>query len=250
MGGSLTIVGTGIRFALQCTMEAKAHIQSADIVLALLGDPIAFEWLSNLNPNSISLQDCYGEGRDRPEAYIEMTSRILSHVRNDKRVCAVFYGHPGVFVTPSHEAIKQALKEGYPAKMLPGISAEDCMFADLEVDPGAIGMQSFEATDFFMNQRCPDVTAGLVLWQIGVVGDRTYSQFDSNSEKLKKFISIITEYYPGPHKAIVYEAATLPTGKPTIQKVTLETLQAANLNQSSTLYVPPLSKPKRRSFPS
>jgi hypothetical protein len=37
--------------------------------------------------------------------------------------------------------------DGFDAVMLPGISAEDCLFADLGIDPGMIGCQSFEATD-------------------------------------------------------------------------------------------------------
>ena len=39
--------------------------------------------------------------------------------------------HPGVYVAPSHETVLRARAEGYPARMLPGISSEDCLFADL-----------------------------------------------------------------------------------------------------------------------
>jgi hypothetical protein len=34
--------------------------------------------------------------------------------------------------------------------MLPAVSAEDCLFADLGVDPGAAGCQSHEAADFLI----------------------------------------------------------------------------------------------------
>jgi len=37
--------------------------------------------------------------------------------------------------------------------MLPGISTEDCLYADLGVDPGLIGSQNFEATDFIVSGR-------------------------------------------------------------------------------------------------
>ena len=53
-----------------------------------------------------------------------------------------------VFVQPSHESIAIARLEGFSARMLPGISAEDCLFADIGLDPGKDGCQSFEATDF------------------------------------------------------------------------------------------------------
>ena len=52
---------------------------------------------------------------------------MLSHVRKEENVVGVFYGHPGVFVSPSHRTLALARDEGYIANMLPGISAEDCL---------------------------------------------------------------------------------------------------------------------------
>ena len=48
--------------------------------------------------------------------------------------------------------------------MLPGISSEDCLFADLGVDPGVSGCQSYEATDFLMNAPIIDSSTQLILW--------------------------------------------------------------------------------------
>src|SRR2546429_6584747 len=45
---------------------------------------------------------------------------------------------------------RQAREEGFEAEMLPAVSAEDCLFADLGVDPGDEGCQSFEATSFLL----------------------------------------------------------------------------------------------------
>src|SRR5207244_11062689 len=100
-------------------------------------------WIKDINPSAESLYPYYRQGESRMIAYVEMIERILYEVRKGLRVCAAFYGHPGVFVYPSHEAIKQARLEGYSAKMLPGISAEDCLFADLGIDPARNGCQSF-----------------------------------------------------------------------------------------------------------
>src|SRR3970282_2169154 len=100
-----------------------------------------------------TLQDCYSVGKPRYRTYREMADRILSAVRAGAQVCAAFYGHPGVFVRPSHDAIRRAPREGFPARMLPGVSAEDCLVADLGVNPGEIGSQSFEATDFLGYRR-------------------------------------------------------------------------------------------------
>ena len=104
-----------------------------------------------------------------------MAEAILEPVRAGKRVCAAFYGHPGVFVLPSHEAIARARAEGFDATMLPGVSAEDCLVADLGVDPARNGLQSYEAGDFLRRRPAIEPTTALVLWQIGVVGARTHS---------------------------------------------------------------------------
>jgi len=52
-----------------------------------------------------------------------MVERTVTFVRWGLNVCAVFYGHPGVFADPAHNAIRLARREGFRALMLPGISA-------------------------------------------------------------------------------------------------------------------------------
>jgi uncharacterized protein YabN with tetrapyrrole methylase and pyrophosphatase domain len=126
-------------------------------------------WIRKINPNSESLMDSYVLGKYRPDIYKEITQRLLKYVREGSNVSAVFYGHPGVFVNPSHESIKQAREEGFNAHMLPGISAEDCLFSDLGVDPGSDGCQSYEATSFLLNRRRFDTSSHLMLWQIGAI---------------------------------------------------------------------------------
>jgi uncharacterized protein YabN with tetrapyrrole methylase and pyrophosphatase domain len=97
-----------------------------------------------------------------------------------------FYGHPGVFVHSSHAAIKKAREEGYLAGMIPGISAADCLFADIGVDPSTSGCQFLEATDFLLRDRRLDVTGHVVLWQIGCVGDRGFARkgYDARNVRL------------------------------------------------------------------
>ena len=128
-------------------------------------------WKKKLNINSESLHDCYIHGEPRNYAYDRMVERILSYVSRGLNVCVVFYGHPGVFVHPGHESIRRVRMEGFPACMLPGISAEDCLFAELGIDPSKNGCQSFEATDFLVYKRKFDNRSSLILWQIGAIGD-------------------------------------------------------------------------------
>lgn len=69
-------------------------------------------------------------------SYRQMVDAMLDEVRAGKRVCGAFYGHPGVLLACASN-IAQAREEGFDAVMEPGISAEDCLYADLIVDPAA-----------------------------------------------------------------------------------------------------------------
>lgn len=244
MAGSLVVVGTGMRLAQQCSPEARDAIEAADVVYSMGGDHIAQLWLERLNANAISLQPLYREGRSRTDTYEAMTETILEGVRAGKRVCAAFYGHPGVFVTPSHRAIRRARAEGFEAHMLPGVSAEDCLYADLGVDPGALGWQSYEATDFIVNARKIDTTAALVIWQIAVAGDLSFRVFEPDPRRLAVLEEVLLEDYPPDHSVIVYEAATLPVTGGKQQSLPLRELHTATVSQLSTLYIPPLARPR------
>lgn len=240
-GGSLTIVGTGISAVGQTTIEARAHMQKADKLLYLVADPATSYWVQSLNPSSESLQGYYGEGKRRLDTYLEMVERILHFVRQDLRVCVAFYGHPGVFVYPSHQAIDRARAEGYPAKMLPGISADACLFADIGVDPGTAGCQSYEATDFLLFRRKIDPNVSLVLWQISVIGELGYrTDRYYNPDGVKILVDELTRVYGAGHEVIIYVASQYAVCDPEIKVVTLENLPETSLSPVATLFVPPL----------
>jgi uncharacterized protein YabN with tetrapyrrole methylase and pyrophosphatase domain len=238
--GSLTVVGTGLIGIGQTTPEALASIEGSEKLFHLVVDPVSRAWLEESNPTAESLLDSYAEGRYRPDSYEEMTERILTPVRRGLDVCAAFYGHPGVFVHPSHEAIRRARALGYPARMLPGISSEDCLFADLELDPAARGWQSFEATDFLTRRRAFDPASPLVLWQIGAIGVSTYRNRTLWSEEgLRILAESLAERYSPEHEVVVYEAPRFAISEPVLQRVALARLDRAEVSTSSTLFVPP-----------
>jgi uncharacterized protein YabN with tetrapyrrole methylase and pyrophosphatase domain len=251
--GSLIVVGTGIRIVGQLTAEAIAWIQKADKVLYGVGDPVAEASIRALNPSGAeSLTDLYKEGKPRRKTYEQMVERVLACVRAGLLTCMACYGHPGVFVYPSHEAIRRARREGYAAKMLPGISAEDCLFADLGIDPATTGCQSYEATDFFVNQRRIDPRSTVILWQIGVVGDMTYKRFGYDLSAMPLLLAHLLKFYPAEHVAYIYDAAMFLNCEHAVTPVPLYALGQAGLTSGSTLYIPPAfptyPNPALRSF--
>ena len=246
--GRLVVVGAGIKLASDVTLEAKYCIEQADQVFFAVIDPATEAWILRLNPAGISLFDCYAEGKRRRQTYQEMSDRILDAVRQGASVCAVFYGHPGLMTDASHDAIRRARLEGFSARMLPGISSQDTLFADLDVDPGASGCQSFEATDFLRRRRRFDPTSALVLWQVGVLGESTSRiGMTCRPERLRVLTDTLRRHYSDRHPVILYEAAQFPICDPMIDRITLAQLPRQIVRPVTTLYIPP--KPTRRDDP-
>lgn len=242
--GSLVVVGTGIASVAHATLQTRGHLEHSDKLLYIVTDPVTKDWLHRLNPAAESLSDCYKDGGHRREAYRCMTQRILSWVRREGvSVCAAFYGHPGVFVDCSHAAVALARAEGFEALMLPGVSAEDCLFADLGFDPAKRGCQTFEATDFLIRRPRFDTGSHLIIWQIGVIGDPTFSSTGSyRPGGLAILRQVLEEHYPADHEIVVYVASQYATAKPLILRLPLSRLGLEEIPAIATLYVPPYGR--------
>jgi hypothetical protein len=196
------------------------------------------EWLSTLRPDAVSLHPLYGNGKDRAETYREMVDAMLAPLREGYDVCAVFYGHAGVFVSPSHEAIRKARAAGYLATMLPAISAEDSLFADLGIDPGRTGCQSYEATNFLMTNRPVDPAAVLILWQVGVLGEWGHGR-RTDRRRLGLLVDRLLDIYSAEHEVTLYEASPYPVGEALVTRTALRRLPDAVVTAATTLVVPP-----------
>jgi hypothetical protein len=148
-----------------------------------------------------------------------------------------------VLVRPGHEAIRRARAEGFPATMLPGVSAEDCLVADLGVDPGQLGWQSYEATEFLVHRRAPDVSAALVLWQIGVVGAARYSPSPDRAH-VPVLVEHLCRFYPADHEVVLYEASPYPITPHVAHRLPLGRIAPDDVTAMATLYVPPAAAPE------
>jgi len=243
--GSLACVGLGMMLGAHVSPRARSHIERADVVFALVSDPLVELWLQEMRADARSLQPFYAEGKSRPETYREMVEAMLVEVRLGRSVCGVFYGHPGVFAVVPHRAIERARAEGFSAAMEPGISAEDCLYADLGIDPGSFGCQHYEASQYMFYQRRIDPSAFLVLWQVGVAGDLSFSRFTTGAEYRRLLVGVLAQDYPLDHEVIAYEAATLPITAPRMQRMPLSGIEEAELGLQTTLVIPPARAMRR-----
>lgn len=243
--GSIFCVGTGMMLGAHISPRSRSHIEQADVVFAAVSDPVVELWLQEMHADVRSLQPYYSEGKNRHETYREMIEAMMLEVRAGKRVCGAFYGHPGVFAFAPHKVIEQARAEGFQAHMEPGISAEDCLYADLGIDPGRVGCQHYEASQFMFYRRQVDPSAYLVLWQVGITGDRSLRRYSTESSYRQLLVELLTEHYPVDHEIIIYEAATLPISVPRMQKLALPALVNTQLNLQSTMVLPPCQTMQR-----
>jgi hypothetical protein len=238
--GSLVVVGTGITAIVQMTLESVAAIESADALYYSVVDPTTEAWLRGKQPGAISFSPLYGLDKDRRITYEEMTHAIVRSVRAGQRVCAAFYGHPGVFAEATHRAVGTLRTEGFTARMLPGVSADACLYADLGLNPGAVGIQSYEATEFLLFDRGFDATSGLLLWQVGVLGENGARPGYFRPHRVARLVSTLMRHYPERHKVVLYCAATFPGVAPMIEWLELCRLAERRVPPMAMLYVPPL----------
>lgn len=237
--GSIACVGMGITLGSHLTPLSRSHIEQADVVFAALSDHVVELWLQRLNPDVRSLQPYYKPGKSRMRTYREWVDLMMVEVRGGKRVCAVFYGHPGIFAWSPHKVIEVARAEGYQAHMEAGISAEDCLYADLGIDPGRVGCQHLEASQLLFFERNLDTMGYVILWQICVVGDRSLGRFRTPDAYRELLAERLLQDYPPDHDVIVYRAATLPVERASVQRVKLRDFAAADFTGQETLIVPP-----------
>lgn len=238
-GGRLVCVGLGMTLGAHLAPRARSHIDQADVVFVVASDALVELWVQGLRPDARSLQPLYADGKSRRDTYREMVDAMLDEVRAGHRVCGAFYGHPGVFAQVPHAAIAAARDEGFDAVMEPGISAEDCLYADLGLDPGHTGCQHFEATQFLLYRRRIDPSACLVLWQVAHVGDSGCTRYATGPEHRRVLVDRLAEDYPLDHPVIVYEAPTVAAASARIERMPLAAFVDADLHMHSTLVVPP-----------
>jgi uncharacterized protein YabN with tetrapyrrole methylase and pyrophosphatase domain len=241
--GSLTVVGTGIRLNAHLTSEARLAIRGADVVLCLLAEPTEVALLETLNARTRSLHPLYEVGRERRQIYAAISDEIVGHVRQGLDVCVALYGHPGLFATPAHDALGRARDEGFPTRLLPGVSAEDCLFADLGIDPGRSGWQSYDAGAFLARRPRIEPSAALVLWQVGVVGEDVVA-VRASAAALPQLVDVLLATYAAEHTIVVYQASAYAGFDPIIRRVPLGALSQDDVTAPSTLYIPPFSPPE------
>jgi len=160
-------------------------------------------------------------------------------------LCIVLYGHPTVFAAIGLELLTLIKKNHLDVEQVsvPGISAMDCLFADLNVDPGNAGCFSVDVNDLLLFQKTIEPHSHLILWQIGLIGNCGSPSQSVDKEKLCYLKEYLLQHYDKTHTVTLYEASLYPSVSPKIIEGSLDTLEKLPYSALSTLYIPPLAQP-------
>lgn len=240
--GSLIIIGSGIQ-SLGFSMNDIKVLEDADKVFYCVADAATIVWLKKLRPDAFDLYTLYDDNKVRYHTYMQMTEAMLYYLREGKKVAAVFYGHPGVFVLSTHRAVAIARREGLHAEMRPGVSALDCLCADVGIDPSSPGMVTYEATDMLMRLRKPDTSLHVILWQVGLIAEMGYRRGGFINNNFTVLIEYLQKFYGSDFEIVHYIASRYPTIPSRIERYKLSQLQDPRIRKSinglSTFYIPP-----------
>ena len=181
----------------------------------------------------------WGRGQNRRDTYRRMADTILgAGARRQDGGVPPSTATPASLPASGHMAIKDARAEVYVAEMLPGISALDCLVADLGLDPGRMGMQSMETTQFMIYQRRIDPTALLILWQPFLAGELSLKRFETTAARVQVLVDKLARDYPLGARSDPHEAATNPLEPTRIDRLSLRDLPHAAMVGATTLVIP------------
>ncbi len=216
--GSLVIVDTGVVAVNQVTVEGHRWIQQSDRVLFLGADPVTEHWILTLNENVESLNGL--------ETADEIVERMLDHVRAGLAVCLAYHGRSELTAQVLREATALCRAENLPSAIVPGVSALDCLFSDLGLDPLSHGCQIFGAEHFLEHRRRPDPSAALIVSL-------------SEDTACAKLLELLRAEYGAEHEAVVYEPPRYAVLEPVIRRSPVGSIGEGDLAGMSILYIPP-----------
>lgn len=234
----LIIVGTGIKSLAHLTQETLTIIKHADKVLYLVNENNLKEWIEREACIAESLEPIYFADPNRVNAYTNITSYILEEYKGVKTLCVVLYGHPTVFAQSALDAVRKIREQGGDATVLPAISSLDCLFSDLQINPGDAGCFFTDATALLLYDKKLDISNHVILFQIFNLG-RTDTK---PTTKLGILVNYLRKYYLDEQPVCLYQAAILPMQKPVIEWIEVEKIRDARISPVTTLYIPPATQ--------
>ena len=237
----ITIVGLGVLNVDQVTGETERAIRRSNEVLYVDTGVATRGFLQEICPKVTSLfATSYQESGCRLGSYDRMAVAVIEAALDHPPVTFAMGGHPIVGAEAPFLIYEMARLLGLEVVTLPGISAMDCLFAELMIDPCVNGLQMYEATDLLLRRHplLPEVPA--LIWQIGVLETRLHTQRRSKPSRFDRFKAHVLQYYPPIHLVTAYFASQHPLMRSQILQFPMGEIgdYAEQLHAGFTLFIP------------
>jgi len=246
MSTKIYIVGTGIVGYSQISKEVENTIERSDIVLSLNHQDTALDYVSEL-ADTVDLTAEYNENEERKATYKRVANRVLEEAEKpeNERITFATYGHPMYFVDPARIIIHDA-PEDIEVEVLPGISAIDCLYTDIGLDPAKNGLQIFEATDVLVREFELNPAVPAFLLQIGSIETSLYSTETSKPERFTRIKNHLLNFYSEDHRIYLLKTSVYPFSDSEQFAFRIDEFdneQVSNqIDNTHTLYIPPLEQ--------
>ena len=230
---------------VQLTIEAQQSLDRSEVAYVVDAQKIVKDHIRDeYDVHVVDLTTEYTEKEDRRTTYELMARKVLDDAgTRDNPVALALYGHPMVFVSPSRMVAERARERGLDVEIKPGISAIDCVYADIEFDPARNGVHMFEATDLLLREWELNPDVPVMLWQIGAVETIRHTTGDSDPQRFERFKRYLRQFYPDDHTIQLLQTATYPIAESQrveIPLAELETIASTIDAGAHILYIPPV----------
>ncbi|HUU84899.1 MAG TPA: SAM-dependent methyltransferase [Phycisphaerae bacterium] len=235
------IVGLGVLNVDHLTRETERVIRGSKEVLYVDTGVATRTYLESLCPRVTSLfETSYEEAGRRLNAYHHMAARVLDAALDHPPVTFAMHGHPIVGVYAPFLIRDLASLLSLEVRVLPGISAMDCLFAELMVDPCVTGMQMYEATDLLLRRRPLRSDVPALIWQIGTVETTLHSMRVSRPARFERLRTHLLRFYPPGHEVTAAFSTPHPLMPSTLHRFAIRDIcdRAHLLHSGFTLFIP------------
>ncbi|WP_192484645.1 MULTISPECIES: SAM-dependent methyltransferase [Cysteiniphilum] len=240
MKKKLFVVGSGIKTLGHFTKEFITCATQSDIVLFLNNDHITKEWYEKYCKKTYDLNEIYQKDNTvhRKDIYLAIADYVIKSFDEHDSVCFSLYGHPFFCAQPALYAIDEIAREREDIEIhsFAAVSALDCLWNDLRVNPAENGMQMYEASHMIYEEIPLISKVDLVILQAGFIDIQTIhtGEQKANTDKLKHHL---LKYYHVDSQIIIYQAAQYPSQAPVIDKIKLNELESNKVTTLSTIYI-------------
>ncbi len=240
----IALVGLGIAGTYQMTREAEETIRRCAQTFVIDIGLGVIPYLRTLCPKVTNLASASVPGAPRRFVYRNMASIVVGAALENPPVCFATYGHPRIYCQPTTLIQRAAMVLNLKTCVMAGVSSLDALFADLNVDPGADGLQVYDATDLVIRRRPLQTDVSCVVMQAPVVLQPLNAPGAPNLDNLRILQNYLLEFYPAQHQAVIVISRTHPLLQTMAQKVPLGRLAQIlqHTSKSATLYIPPVRR--------